>query len=122
MASTFLHGVEVLERDTGARPIREIATGVIGLVGTAREGPTQTPVLIAGSRREAAEMFGADGTIPRALAGIFDQVGAPVVVVNALEPTAVAQEAVAFVGDTLELGARRADAQLADVVSRPPAR
>ena len=62
------------------------------------------------------EQFSLEGTIPRALAGILDQVGAPVVVVNALERTAVAQEAVAFVGDTLELGPRRWGAQLADVV------
>ena len=115
-APAFLHGVEVLEQDIGARPIREIATGVIGLVGTARTGPAQTPTLIAGSRREATEQFGSEGTIPRALAGILDQVGAPVVVVNTLERTAVAQEAVAFVGDVLELGPRRSDAQLADVV------
>ncbi len=112
----FLHGVEVIERDTGARPIREIATGVIGLVGTARKGPTQTPTLIAGSRREAVDKFGSDGTIPRALTGILDQAGAQVVVVNVLERTVVADEAVAFVGDALELGLRRADAQLADVV------
>lgn len=31
----FLHGVEVLELDSGARPIRTVRSGVIGLVGTA---------------------------------------------------------------------------------------
>ena len=114
-APSFLHGVEVLEVDSGVRPIRTIATGVIGLVGTARQGPSQAPTLIAGSRREALQ-FGDAGTIPVALAGIFDQIGAPVVVVNALEPTAVGGEAAAFVGDELQLGPAGSDRQLADVV------
>ncbi len=35
MTTTFLHGVEVLELDTGLRPIRTVRSAVIGLVGTA---------------------------------------------------------------------------------------
>lgn len=35
MAATFLHGVEVLEIETGPRPIRVARTSVIGIVGTA---------------------------------------------------------------------------------------
>lgn len=35
MPETFLHGVEVVEIDTGARPIRSVRSGVIGIVGTA---------------------------------------------------------------------------------------
>ena len=105
MAMGFLHGVEVVEQDSGVRPIRTISTGVIGLVGTANEGPINTPTLIAGSRREAVQQFGdAGGTIPAALAGILDQVGAPVVVVNARARTVVADADVSFVGDTLQLG------------------
>ena len=116
-APAYLHGVEVTEIDSGARPIRTIATGVIGLVGTARRGPRRTPTLIAGSRREALQQFGASGgTIPSALAGILDQVGAPVVVVNALEPTKVSGEAAVFRGDDLQLGPPGTDRQLADVV------
>lgn len=34
MSETFLHGVQVLEVDTGARPIRTVRSSVIGLVGT----------------------------------------------------------------------------------------
>jgi phage tail sheath protein FI len=34
MSETFLHGVQLLEVDTGARPIRTVRSSVIGLVGT----------------------------------------------------------------------------------------
>ncbi len=36
--SDFLHGVEVLELDSGPRPIRIYPTAVIGIVGTAPNG------------------------------------------------------------------------------------
>jgi hypothetical protein len=88
----FLHGVEVLEIDTGPRPIQAIPTSVIGIVGTAPAAdatafPLNTPVLVAGSRLEAAKLdTTADGTgggtLPAALDGIFDQIGAVVIVVR----------------------------------------
>ena len=34
MPDTFLHGVELLEVDTGTRPIRSVRSSVIGIVGT----------------------------------------------------------------------------------------
>lgn len=89
----FLHGVEVIEVDTGARPIRTVRSGVIGIVGTAPDAdatafPLNTPVLIAGNRVEAAKLDtvgdGA-GTLPGALDGIFDQIGAVVIVVRVEE-------------------------------------
>ncbi len=87
MPEQFLHGVEVVEIQNGPRPIRTVRSSVIGLVGTAPKGPVNTPVLIAGSRREAARIFGSGlGTIPDALDAIFDQAGATVVVVNVLDP------------------------------------
>ena len=83
----FLHGIEVIEVQTGARPIRTVRTGVIGLVGTAPRGPRNTPTLIAGNRSEAVRIFGTRyGTIPDALTAIFEQAGAVVVVVNVLDP------------------------------------
>jgi len=90
MAETFLHGVEVLEIDTGPRPIRTVRSGVIGIVGTAPDAdplvfPLNTPVLIAGSHGEAAKLdtLGTGlGTLPAALDGIFDQIGAVVIVVR----------------------------------------
>ena len=35
MTASFLHGVEVLELDTGIRPIRTVRSAVIGIIGTA---------------------------------------------------------------------------------------
>lgn len=89
----FLHGVEVIEVDTGARPIRTVSSGVIGIVGTAPDAdatafPFNTPVLIAGSRTEAAKLDtvgDSNGTLPAALDGIFDQIGAVVIVVRVEE-------------------------------------
>jgi len=87
--TTFLHGVEVLELDTGIRPIRTVRSAVIGLVGTAPSAdndafPLNTPVLIAGSRAKASQL-GSTGTLPSAMDGIFDQIGAAVVVVRVAE-------------------------------------
>jgi len=91
MPETFLHGVEVLEIDAGPRPIQTVRSSVIGIIGTAPLAdadafPLNTPVLIAGSRREAAKLAfntGADqGTLPAALDSIFDQAGAVIVVVR----------------------------------------
>lgn len=106
MSTNFLHGVEVVEIDNGARPISVARSSVIGLVGTAPDldaltrpaafltdedwnaakaaFPVNTPVLIAGSLREAAKL-GLSGTLPAALRGIFDQTGALVVVVRVVE-------------------------------------
>lgn len=86
----FLHGVEVLNIDTGTRPITTVRTSVIGIVGTAPDAdpvafPLNTPVLIAGSRREAALLDTAgtgNGTLPSAIDSVFDQAGAIIVVVR----------------------------------------
>ena len=93
MPDQFLHGVEVIELNDGARPIKTVKSSVIGLVGTAPQGPVNTPTLILGSRAKAAEIFGEnndtnkDYTIPKALDGIFDQAGAMVVVINVADPS-----------------------------------
>ncbi|RKR02585.1 hypothetical protein C7446_2303 [Kushneria sinocarnis] len=42
MADTFLHGVEVLEIDTGPRPIQTVRSSVIGIVGTAPDAEGAT--------------------------------------------------------------------------------
>ncbi|MGH1330779.1 MAG: phage tail sheath subtilisin-like domain-containing protein [Paracoccaceae bacterium] len=89
MPEQFLHGVEVVEIDTGTRPIRTVRSSVIGLVGTAPDAdaakfPLNTPVLVAGKRSDAAGL-GATGTLAPAIDDIFDQVGAVVVVIRVEE-------------------------------------
>lgn len=90
---TFLHGVEVLDIDSGSRPIQTVRSSVIGIVGTAPNAdatafPINTPTLIAGSRLEASklDMLGTGaGTLPKALDAILDQAGAVVIVVRVEE-------------------------------------
>lgn len=102
MAETFLHGVEVLEIDAGPRPIQTVRSSVIGLIGTAPSAdatafPLNTPVMIAGSRREAAKLDTVGtglGTLPGAIDSIFDQAGAVIVVVR-IEEGATAAETLA---------------------------
>lgn len=95
MADQFLHGVEVLDIDAGPRPIQTVRSSVIGLIGTAPDAdatkfPINTPVLIAGSRVEAAylDLVGdGEGTLPQAMDTILDQIGAVVVIVRVDEGT-----------------------------------
>jgi phage tail sheath protein FI len=85
----FLHGAEVLQIDTGSRPITTPSSAIIGLVGSAPFGPLNTPTLISGSQSLATQTFGAAGygfTLPDALKAIFEQCGAQVVVVNVADP------------------------------------
>lgn len=89
----FLHGVEVIQIDTGARPISTVRASIIGIVGTAPDAdpdafPLNTPVLIAGSRREASlldTVGDGEGTLPSAVDSILDQTGAIIVVVRVEE-------------------------------------
>lgn len=89
MPEQFLHGVEVVEIDTGTRPIRTVRSSVIGLIGTAPQAdaekwPLNRPVLIAGRRGDAAGL-GETGTLAAAVDDIFDQAGAVIVVVRVAE-------------------------------------
>lgn len=98
MPASFLHGVEVVEIDNGARAITTVKSSIIGLVGTAPAAdddvfPMHKPVLIAGSRTEAAGL-GTEGTLPAAIDDIFDQTGAMIVVVRVPEPVVVAPDGV----------------------------
>lgn len=82
MTEKFLHGVEVSEVSSGPRTIRTAKSSVIGLIGTAPDAdiPINKPVLI--TRRED---LGTNGTLPAAIKGIFDQIGALVVVIRVEE-------------------------------------
>lgn len=91
MPANFLHGVETIEIEKGARPIRGVKTAVIGLVGTApihlvneADQTINKPVLILNDR-DAVKYFGPQTpgyTIPQALDAIFDQGNGIVIVVN----------------------------------------
>lgn len=95
MAEQFLHGVEVLDIDSGSRPIQTVKSSVIGIVGTAPDAdplafPLNVPTLIAGSRLEASklDMTGeGNGTLPAGLDAILDQIGAVVIVIRVEEGT-----------------------------------
>lgn len=106
MADQFLHGVEVLEVDSGTRTITTATTSIIGIIGTAPNAdpeafPLNTPVLIAGSRTEAAKLGArGDGTLPGALDGIFDQIGAVVIVVRVADDGNEATTLANIVGGT----------------------
>lgn len=96
MPANFLHGVETIEIEKGARPIRGVKTAVIGLVGTApiwevegEDATVNTPVLILNDR-DATKYFGSQRpgyTIPQALDAIFDQGNGIVIVVNVFDPS-----------------------------------
>lgn len=107
MADQFLHGVEVLDIDDGARSIQTVSSSVIGIVGTAPRAdasafPLNTPVLVAGSQSLAAKLLsaatGEDGTLPDAIDSIFDQTGAAVVVVRVEDGTTDAETLANVIG------------------------
>jgi uncharacterized protein len=86
MSATFLHGIQNVTVDDGARPITTVRSSTIGLIGSASAAdpilfPLNKPVLIAGSRTLAAKL-GTLGTLPPAIDSIFDQIGAVVVVIR----------------------------------------
>ena len=95
MPASFLHGVETIEIEKGARTIKTVKTAVIGLVGTApvedvsEEYKTiNEPVLIL-NEIDAVKYFGeskAGYTIPQELNAIFDQGAGVVIVINVFDP------------------------------------
>lgn len=89
MAESFLHGITMTEVTDGVRPVQLASTSVIGVVGTAPEAdesefPMNTPKLLVGNRRKAAEL-GSSGTLRDAVDDIFNVIGAAVVVVRVEE-------------------------------------
>lgn len=109
MAEQFLHGVEVLDIDGGARPTQTVKSSVIGIVGTAPRAdaaafPLNTPVMVANSRTLAAKLLSSsddsdgDGTLPDALDSIFDQAGAAVIVVRVEQGTDASETLANIIG------------------------
>jgi phage tail sheath protein FI len=101
MTASFLHGIDIVEVDHGSRPMTTTRSSVIGVVGTAPKAddqvfPLDTPILI-NSPREAAAL-GEIGTLPSALAGIFAQIGALVVVVRVADGSDIDETKTAIIG------------------------
>ena len=89
MPTDYHHGVRVIEINNGTRPIRTIATAIIGLVATAADAdaaffPLDTPVLLTSVLAGIAKA-GVTGTLAKALTAIADQTNAMVVVVRVAE-------------------------------------
>ncbi|MDG4948726.1 hypothetical protein NYR72_09465 [Actinobacillus equuli subsp. haemolyticus] len=83
---TYLHGVEVVEVNSGSRVIRTAATSVIGVICTANDAdgdtfPLNTPVLLT-DPSAVLEKAGKTGTLKRTLNAIGSIVKTPTVVVR----------------------------------------
>lgn len=105
MTTDFLHGIETIEMGDGIRSIRTTKSSVIGLIGTAPAAvaaawPLNTPILVLGDRRNLADL-GTTGTLPDAFDGIFDQIGAAVIVVRVEEGADIAATLTNVVGSNL---------------------
>ncbi len=88
MAANYLHGVETIEIQKGARPITVVKSAVVGLVGIAPKGPINEPTLILNAQ-DAAETFGSEVpgfSIPQALSAIYAQGTGTCIVVNVFNP------------------------------------
>jgi len=95
MPASFLHGVETIEIQKGARTIKTVKTAVVGLVGTAPISSVAAeyrtinePTLIL-NEIDAVKYFGEQTsgfTIPQALQSIFDQGAGVIIVINVFDP------------------------------------
>ncbi len=86
MSTDFHHGVRVLEINEGTRPIRTIATAVVGMVCTSSDAdpevfPLNKPVLLT-NVLSASGKAGEKGTLAHSLDAIADQTNPITVVVR----------------------------------------
>ncbi|MFP3922793.1 phage tail sheath protein [Pseudomonas sp. W5-36] len=89
MPTDYHHGVRVVEINEGSRPIRTVATAVIGMVCTAEDAdaatfPLNKPVLLT-DVLTASGKAGVKGTLARSLDAIADQASPVAVVVRVAE-------------------------------------
>lgn len=104
MPSDYLHGVRVLEITNGVRPIRTIASAVIGFVATGADAdasvfPLNTPVLIT-DIATAIGKAGTKGTLPYVLDAIKDHGNPATVVVRVEEGETEAETTSNVIGTT----------------------
>lgn len=99
MPTDYHHGVRVIEINEGARPIRTIATAIIGMVCTASDAdvatfPLNKAVLLT-NVRAAIGKAGTQGTLKKSLQAIVDQCDPLVVVVRVADGAGADPEAIA---------------------------
>lgn len=115
MATPNIHGIDVGFQAAPAPAVQAASLSVIGVIGTAFQGAANAPTLVR-SRQGGVDKFGSAGTLPAALAAIFDQAETLVVAVNLLDPAAdkqaVADEDVTDVAGVAQL----AHGNVSDVV------
>lgn len=104
---SFLHGVELIEDNSGPRPIRTVSSSVIGVVATAKDAkikeeafPINTPVVCTPAN--IADFDFGTGTMEDAVTGIFAQSGAILVLVRAEDADTDAEQANKIAGNLLE--------------------
>jgi hypothetical protein len=115
MATDYHHGVRVIEINEGTRPIRTIATAVIGLVATASDAdadafPLNTPVLLT-DVLTAIGKAGTQGTLAAALDAIADNASPVTVVVRVADGVGETEEAKQADQISKVIGTVRADGQ-----------
>lgn len=98
MPTDYHHGVRVIEINEGGRPIRTVATAIIGLVATGSDAdaaafPLDKPVLLT-NVRAAIGKAGTQGTLKQSLQAIVDQCDPLVVVVRVAEGAGADAEAI----------------------------
>ncbi|MET0322526.1 MAG: phage tail sheath protein [Duganella sp.] len=104
MATDYHHGARVIEINEGSRPIRTIATAVIGLVATADDAdpvafPLNKPVLLT-DVVAAQGKAGKKGTLLRALVAIGLQAKPATIVVRVAEGKDAAETTSNVIGTT----------------------
>ena len=109
MAQDYHHGVRVVEISTGSRPIRTVATAIIGVVCTAEDAdaaffPLDKPVLLAGNVQEAIGKAGKTGTLRATLEAIAAQAKPMVVVVRVATGAEDAETTSNLIGTTTAEG------------------
>ena len=110
----YHHGVRVVELTEGTRPIRTIATAIIGLVATAPDAdatafPLDTPILVTNVYTALAKA-GTQGTLARSLNAIAQQ-ARPIAVVVRVAPGATEAETTSNVIGTVLPSGQRTGAQ-----------
>lgn len=108
MATDYHHGVRVLEINEGSRPIRTVATAVVGMVCTASDAdatvfPLNKPVLLT-DVLTASGKAGEQGTLAKSLDAIADQASPVTVVVRVAEGATEAETTSNIVGGVTPAG------------------